>query len=47
MPTDDASVVERFGARVSIVEGSYENIKITTVSDLAFAEAILKTEAAI
>lgn len=47
MPTDDASVVERFGARVSIVEGSYENIKITTVSDIAFAEAILKTEAAI
>lgn len=47
MPTDDASVVERYGARVSIVEGSYENIKITTVSDIAFAESILKTEAAI
>ena len=47
MPTDDASVVERYGARVGVVEGSYENIKITTVSDLAFAEAILKTEAAI
>lgn len=47
MPTDDASVVERYGARVSVVEGSYENIKITTVPDIAFAEAILKTEAAI
>ena len=47
MPTDDASVVERYGARVGVVEGSYENIKITTVSDIAFAEAILKTEAAI
>ena len=47
LPTDDASVAERYGARVSVVEGSYENIKITTVSDIAFAEAILKTEAAI
>ena len=47
LPTDDASVAERYGARVSVVEGSYENIKITTVSDLAFAEAILKTEAVI
>lgn len=44
MPTDDASVAERFGAKVHIVEGSYENIKITTVSDIAFAEAILKSE---
>lgn len=42
MPTDDASVVERYGSKVHIVEGSYENIKITTASDIYFAEAILK-----
>lgn len=44
LPTDDASVVERFGAKVHIVEGSYENIKITTVSDIILAEAILRSE---
>lgn len=41
--TDDAMVVERQGKyRVRMVEGSYENIKITTPEDLAVAEAILK-----
>ncbi|MGL5255745.1 MAG: 2-C-methyl-D-erythritol 4-phosphate cytidylyltransferase [Proteocatella sp.] len=44
MPTDDASVVERYGTKVHIVEGSYENIKITTASDIYFAEAIIKME---
>lgn len=44
MPTDDASVVERYGTKVHIVEGSYENIKLTTASDLYFAEAIVKME---
>lgn len=44
MPTDDASVVERYGSKVHIVEGSYENIKITTASDIYFAEAIIKME---
>lgn len=44
MPTDDASVVEKHGTKVHIVEGSYENIKITTASDIYFAEAILKME---
>lgn len=33
--TDDCSVVERYGhAKVKAVEGSYENIKITTPEDL-------------
>ncbi|MCX5773256.1 MAG: 2-C-methyl-D-erythritol 4-phosphate cytidylyltransferase [Fusobacteria bacterium] len=32
--TDDASVVEKFGGHVSILEGEYENIKITTLGDL-------------
>ncbi len=44
MPTDDASVVEKYGKSVHIVEGSYENIKITTLSDILLAEAILRTE---
>ncbi|MDD5730131.1 MAG: 2-C-methyl-D-erythritol 4-phosphate cytidylyltransferase [Candidatus Omnitrophica bacterium] len=40
--TDDAMLVERAGARVSVVPGSYDNIKITTPEDLAVAEALLK-----
>ncbi|MBO7143924.1 MAG: 2-C-methyl-D-erythritol 4-phosphate cytidylyltransferase [Salinivirgaceae bacterium] len=39
--TDDASVVERMGVKVSIVEGNFENIKITRPVDLILAEAIL------
>lgn len=40
--TDDASVVERTGHTISLFEGSYENIKITTPEDLAIAEALFK-----
>lgn len=40
--TDDASLVERLNRTVAIVEGSYDNIKLTTLEDLYFAEAILK-----
>ena len=40
--TDCSSLVERLGHRVKIVEGSYENIKITTKEDLILAESILK-----
>lgn len=40
--TDDASLVEQFAVdAVAIVNGSYENIKITTPEDLIFGEAIL------
>ncbi len=39
--TDDASVYEAAGYDITLVEGSYENIKITTPGDLRFAEAIL------
>lgn len=38
--TDDASLVEKLGAKVKIVKGSYFNIKITTPEDLILAEAI-------
>jgi 2-C-methyl-D-erythritol 4-phosphate cytidylyltransferase len=40
--TDDASVAEQNGVRISLFEGSYENIKITTPEDLILAEALLK-----
>jgi 2-C-methyl-D-erythritol 4-phosphate cytidylyltransferase len=38
--TDDASVAERAGHVISLFEGSYENIKITTSEDLIIAEAL-------
>ena len=40
--TDDASVAERAGHIISLFEGSYRNIKITTEEDLLIAEAFLK-----
>ena len=40
--TDDASVVERMGVKVSIVEGNFENIKITRPMDLVLSEALMK-----
>lgn len=39
--TDDASLVERLGLPVHILEGNYDNIKLTTPEDLYFAKAIL------
>jgi 2-C-methyl-D-erythritol 4-phosphate cytidylyltransferase len=42
--TDDASVAEKSGHVISLFEGSYENIKITTVEDLVVAEALLKSK---
>ena len=40
--TDEASLVERLGLPVRVVEGSYENIKITTPEDLVVGEMILR-----
>jgi 2-C-methyl-D-erythritol 4-phosphate cytidylyltransferase len=40
--TDDASVVEALGVKINLVEGNYENIKITRPVDLKFAEAFIK-----
>ena len=40
--TDDASVLEKSGHKISLFEGSYKNIKITTPEDLIIAEAFLK-----
>jgi 2-C-methyl-D-erythritol 4-phosphate cytidylyltransferase len=39
--TDDASLVEVSGQQVRVIEGSYENIKITTPEDMIIAGAIL------
>lgn len=39
--TDDASVAERAGHIISLFEGSYENIKITTPEDLIVAKALM------
>lgn len=39
--TDDAMVVERMGAPVTVSEGDYTNIKITTPDDLPYAEFLL------
>ncbi len=39
--TDDASVAEFAGERVTVVPGDPDNIKITTQQDLSFARAIL------
>ncbi|MEA5428875.1 2-C-methyl-D-erythritol 4-phosphate cytidylyltransferase [Arcicella lustrica] len=43
--TDDASVVEFADFDINLIEGSYENIKITTPEDLEWAEIILKRNA--
>jgi 2-C-methyl-D-erythritol 4-phosphate cytidylyltransferase len=42
--TDESALVERLGHTVSIVEGSARNIKITTLEDLAIAEAFLAAD---
>lgn len=42
--TDDASVFEAAGNSVALVEGNYENIKITTPGDLEWANIYLKNE---
>ncbi len=40
--TDDCMIMEREGVKIRIVEGSYENIKLTTPEDIFIAERILE-----
>ena len=40
--TDDASVVEAAGHTITLIEGERSNIKITTPTDLVFAQALLE-----
>lgn len=42
--TDDASVAEQAGHGISLFEGSYENIKVTTPEDLFIGEAIYRKQ---
>ena len=37
--TDDASVLEHWGETINLIEGDYQNIKITTREDLLIAQA--------
>jgi len=39
--TDDTAIVESFGQKVYLYDGSYENIKITTPEDLIFADRLI------
>ncbi len=40
--TDDCALMEKMGAKIEIVDGSYENIKLTTTEDIVTAEGILR-----
>lgn len=39
--TDDASVVERLGIAITLIEGERSNIKLTTPEDMEWAESLL------
>ncbi len=41
--TDDASVFESAGNEIHLVEGDYNNIKVTTPEDLVIAESLVKS----
>jgi len=40
--TDESMLFERLGKKVTVVESTYDNIKMTTQEDLAFGEIILR-----
>jgi 2-C-methyl-D-erythritol 4-phosphate cytidylyltransferase len=40
--TDEATVVEAFGLKISLIEGEENNIKITRPIDLFIAEKLLE-----
>ena len=44
LTTDDSLLVERLGAPVAVVEGSPNNIKITTPEDLILAETLFEQD---
>ena len=41
--TDDATVLERMGVQIHLVNGNTENIKITSPTDLLFAQAMIQS----
>ena len=42
--TDDASVAEAAGHKITLIEGERQNIKITTPSDMTIAETFIASE---
>ncbi len=40
--TDDAGLVERLGHRIRMIEGDYQNIKVTTDEDLLMVEGLVE-----
>jgi len=40
--TDDCALIEQLGANIKITKGSYRNLKITTIEDIAIAESLLE-----
>ena len=45
--TDDCALMEKSGANIAVVEGSYENLKLTTEEDIVTAEGILRKRTAL
>jgi 2-C-methyl-D-erythritol 4-phosphate cytidylyltransferase len=41
--SDDATVLEKTGEKINLIEGNRENIKITNPEDLIISDALLKT----
>ena len=41
-PTDDCALIEYYGGKIKITQGSYDNIKLTTPEDMFIGEEILK-----
>lgn len=40
--TDDSALVEKYGGKIKVIMGMYENIKITTPEDINYAEYLFK-----
>ena len=45
--TDDATVVESIGEKIRLIDGHYDNIKVTDPRDFVIAEALLKYKPAV
>ncbi len=43
--TDEASLIEYLGQPVKLVQGNYQNLKVTTQDDLSMTESLLKANA--
>ncbi|MBO7313928.1 MAG: 2-C-methyl-D-erythritol 4-phosphate cytidylyltransferase, partial [Alistipes sp.] len=39
--TDDATVVEGLGMKITLIEGERSNIKLTTPEDMVYADAMI------